>query len=710
MAPPQPGSVLLRLAAEAILPVASALPAEAGRCIDLLGPPILRRWHEWLNDRPAAERRAALDALAALSPEQARAEAAGALEGLATAERGKAIDYLVAIPALAARAVLPEEVTGPLVSAPPSAGRPSGLLALLPVGPPPYPVPSDLPGTPYRLEELLGRGGFGAVYRAAAASLQHLPLAIKFCLDPAGLAILRRERDVLERLTRAGGAGAWRLIRLYGYDLDHPTPYLVYELAPGGDLLSHLARQRRLAGRSLAPDEVLGVVRPVAEALAFAHGQGLVHRDLKPANVLVDGEGCLKLGDFGLGGVAVHAAETRGPLSAAVSSLRGAGTPLYMAPEQRRGEPPDPRHDLYSLGVMWFQLLLGDLSRELTAGWARELEKAGVPRGQIDLVGLCVGPADERPRDAGALLALLAPGAAQPAPPAPAPAAADRARHAQQVGHRRYLLDEAMPSPLPTRLRWVGLVLSAVGAPAATAGAVLGISALTGNVDYLFQALWRNPAWLLLLGATAVLVPLATFLEWRKRDAQRVQQTRRLADQRGALAGRWPEMVDGLGEALDNALLLEGLERELRVHAAPSTAAGWRRLLAVVVLKQIPVARALAPRPRSLWAVVGWLLFALLPPTAYLLIRLKGIAASWPQLDEGLMAFAFAPPMVAGLVVFFTLMRWWNRVRQRWRLGDPVLRLAEGFPDELLAWGGPEALRDPATLRGLITRLEADTG
>ena len=67
-----------------------------------------------------------------------------------------------------------------------------------------------------------------------------------------------------------------------------------------------------------------------------------------------------------------------------------------------------------------------------------------------------------------------------------------------------------------------------------------------------------------------------------------------------------------------------------------------------------------------------------------------------------------APPGMVVLLLWFTLLQWWKRVRQRWRLGDPVLRLAEGFPDELLAWGGPEALRDPATLRGLIARLETE--
>src|SRR6185503_9540782 len=131
-------------------------------------------------------------------------------------------------------------------------------------------------------------------------------------------------------------------------------------------------------------------------ALAFAHENGLVHRDLKPANVLVEG-GVIKLADFGLGGVnAVRAAQvsrigatTVDQLSLAdqASLFRGAGTPLYMAPEQRRGLPPDPRHDLYALGVVWFQLLTGDVSRELHHGWAKELGvRFGVPPAHIALI------------------------------------------------------------------------------------------------------------------------------------------------------------------------------------------------------------------------------------------------------------------------------------------------------------------------------------
>src|SRR5207245_10451676 len=74
------------------------------------------------------------------------------------------------------------------------------------------------------------------------------------------------------------------------------------------------------------------------------------------------------------------------------SLCRSSGTPLYMSPEQRRGDQPDPRHDLYSLGVMWYQLLVGDVTRELHPGWPDELtEEFQVPPEHIDLIQRCVG-------------------------------------------------------------------------------------------------------------------------------------------------------------------------------------------------------------------------------------------------------------------------------------------------------------------------------
>jgi serine/threonine protein kinase len=457
---------LLRLAADAIGPVVGgcagalaagpvgiAFGAWAGekvgagvkvaveKAIDYFGPPIIERWLRWLRSRPKSEQLAAVSQLGSLSAEEARHDAAAELDRVAPSaspqDRATALEYLAAIPATVLRSLVPDPSGGR--SLPPTMPPDSEqtLLQLLPTDVPPYPPGTPLPATPYRLEELLGTGGFGAVYRATDPNLQHLPLAVKFCLDAKMKDTLRQERDNLERLMQAGKKG-WsdRIVRLYGYNLDHATPFLVYEYVPGGDLANSL-RASIQQGKHWSPATVSRVVRQVAEGLAFAHERGLVHRDLKPANVLVAGKH-LKLADFGIGGVvARHAAgqshvgsSALGQLTRAerVSLYRGAGTPLYMSPEQRRGEPADPRQDLYSLGVMWYQLLVGDVTRELHPGWDEELaEECQAPEAHIAIIRRCVGLLKKRPRDAQELLALLLSGDAKSEktdPPSPQPAVA----------------------------------------------------------------------------------------------------------------------------------------------------------------------------------------------------------------------------------------------------------------------------------------------
>jgi hypothetical protein len=191
----------------------------------------------------------------------------------------------------------------------------------------------------------------------------------------------------------------------------------VYEYVSGGDLVRWLSARRARDGRGLTPAEVLELITQVAEALAFAHQRGLVHRDLKPANVLMEG-GAIKLADFGIGGLAARQAGLGSRIGSVSGSrlspaeqaslFRGAGTPLYMSKEQRDGETPDPRHDLYSLGVMWYQLLVGDVTREMGHGWAEELaEEHAVPAAQIELIKQCVGLLKRRPENAGKLLEML---------------------------------------------------------------------------------------------------------------------------------------------------------------------------------------------------------------------------------------------------------------------------------------------------------------
>ncbi len=406
--------ILMGLAVEGILPGLGA----GVKALEALGGRVASRWAEWLAAQPVEEKEKAFAELAALPADEARALAESMLLEKApeagTGERAAAAAYLSLLPAAVDR--VPAT----------AAWDASALLPLMPARLPPYAIGAEVPGTPYRLEALLGAGGFGAVYRASTRTLQHLPLAIKFCLDPNLVQALHRERSNLERLMKAGG-GDWprHVVRLYGYDLDHATPYLVYEYVKGGDLVKHLAS----LGRPLSAEEVLALMTQVAEGLAFAHANGIIHRDLKPANVLVEG-GVLKLADFGLGGVNVARAaasrlglNTMDRLDAAEQAtlFRGAGTPLYMSPEQRRGLPPDPRHDLYSLGVMWYQLLAGDVSRELHPGWARELSlRFGVPARHVELIERCVGWVEERPANAGELLTLLR-GVVGATPPPPRP-------------------------------------------------------------------------------------------------------------------------------------------------------------------------------------------------------------------------------------------------------------------------------------------------
>jgi serine/threonine protein kinase len=440
MAEPDPKkrNALFRLAAEGVVPVvggcAGALAAgpQGGlvgvaigqaveKAINLFGRGIVERWQAWFV-RHKDEAPAAVAALAELSPAEAREQARSILLDLApdadAQDISLAIEFLSAIPRAVDRALVPDPA-GPGRSVPPTVSFEDArsLLQLLPEDVPPYPASADLPNSPYQLVELLGSGGFGAVYRAVSPTLQHLPLAIKFCLDRALLPALNQERSNLERLMRAGGRGSNHVVRLYGYDLDHPTPYLVYEYVPGGDLTRLVAARKAALGRSPDPAEVLGWVVQIAEGLAFAHRTGLVHRDLKPANILIDGD-TLRLADFGLGGVAAARAAVRSRIGTSTvdylsladqaSLFRGAGTPLYMSPEQRRGAPPDPRHDLYALGVVWYQMLVGDVSRELHHGWAKELVvRFGVPASHIGLIERCVGWFDERPKDADELLPLL---------------------------------------------------------------------------------------------------------------------------------------------------------------------------------------------------------------------------------------------------------------------------------------------------------------
>jgi hypothetical protein len=206
---------------------------------------------------------------------------------------------------------------------------------------------------------------------------------------------------------------------LHAY-LNSDPPCLEYPYVEGGTLVEFLDQARQL-GSSLAPGQVERVVGRIAQILAAAHRATprLVHRDLKPANVLLErrpgGKRLLRVTDFGIGAIVaqpqLEQARTGSSLQANMASvLTGSYTPLYASPQQSRGDKPDPRDDVYALGVIWYQLLAHDLTSPAPTGrrWMEPLRDRGVSEAAIDLLASCLesDPA-YRPEDAGVLAERL---------------------------------------------------------------------------------------------------------------------------------------------------------------------------------------------------------------------------------------------------------------------------------------------------------------
>ena len=202
------------------------------------------------------------------------------------------------------------------------------------------------PGTPlgdrYRIVGLLGRGGMGEVYRADDLHLGQ-PVALKFLPADVERDPLRLERFVAEVRT-ARQTSHPNLCRVYDLGEYDGRRFLSMEYIDGEDLRSLLRRIGRLP-----EDKGLQIARQLCAGLAAMHDRGVLHRDLKPANVMIDGDGRVRLTDFGLAAA-----------SADVNGGEVAGTPAYMAPEQLSGGALTPQSDVYALGLVLFELFTGD--------------------------------------------------------------------------------------------------------------------------------------------------------------------------------------------------------------------------------------------------------------------------------------------------------------------------------------------------------------
>ena len=216
------------------------------------------------------------------------------------------------------------------------------------------------PGTAlgsYTITAQVGAGGMGEVYRARDTKLNR-DVALKvlpddFAQDPDRLARFRREAQVLASLNHPNIAA------IYGLEDSGETHALVLELVPGPTL------QDRISQGAIPLDEALPIAKQIAEALEAAHEQGIIHRDLKPANIKVTSEGVVKVLDFGLAKALepeqTEAEAANSPTMTAAATKMGVlmGTAAYMSPEQASGKPVDKRADVWSFGVVLWEMLTG---------------------------------------------------------------------------------------------------------------------------------------------------------------------------------------------------------------------------------------------------------------------------------------------------------------------------------------------------------------
>ncbi|MBE0541234.1 MAG: protein kinase [Verrucomicrobia bacterium] len=233
------------------------------------------------------------------------------------------------------------------------------------------PTPEELADKFPQLEilELLGRGGMGAVYRARQKELDRI-VALKIL--PPGIG---DDPGFAERFTREAKALA---------KLHHPNIVTLFEFGRADGLFFFLMEyvdgvnlRQLLQGSRISPHEALAIVPQICDALQFAHDQGIVHRDIKPENILMDRRGRVKVADFGLakivgaessfgvppsGGSGAAADRLKPELQALTDAGKVMGTPQYMAPEQRdKPLEVDHRADIYALGVVFYQMLTGEL-------------------------------------------------------------------------------------------------------------------------------------------------------------------------------------------------------------------------------------------------------------------------------------------------------------------------------------------------------------
>lgn len=344
----------------------------------------------------------------------------------------------------------------------------------------------------YRILGPLGRGGMGDVYRADDLMLAQ-PVALKFLASrrsetPAWLDRYRTEVRLARRVTHVN------VLRVYDIVEADGEVFISMEYVDGEDLASLLRRVGRLTG-----EKVVQIARQLCAGLAAAHDRGVLHRDLKPANIMIDGQGQVRIADFGIASLASQV-EASGSL---------VGTPAYMAPELFDGRSPSVRSDLYALGIVLYEALVGKPPFDGRSLGRREPRETLVPPSAIvpdvdlgldRIVCQCLAQDPQRRPDSAHAVAMALPGAS--------PLAEAMARG-------------ETPSPsmiAAAEAKWSLPASAAVAALAAAAVALLVVLLLADKTFLLPQVGLAKPPQVLADRAEQIVAALAGATDARQRD------------------------------------------------------------------------------------------------------------------------------------------------------------------------------------------------